>query len=669
MAKKNKENKINPKNLYNIQTISTCAMSPNGKTIVYPVHWVDAQTEKKHANLWSVNTESGKIQQITFGKQSDTNPKWSPNGKKIAFTSNREGSTQFYILRFNGGEAEKMTDIKGAIGSFEWSSNGKKILFSLQRKSKSAIAKETDERKKKLGVVARHYTKASYKFDGMGYKANTNEITHWGISILSIKSKKIQDLTKGTKRNENNPTWSPDGKHIAYTSNVTKDPHLKGEAVDLFVMEVKTKKKRKIKTQAGRIEQPSWSPDGKWIAYFAKDGLEWYRNTNLWRVQSDGFAAAENLSKQHDVNLDTYTVNDTMGVAARTAPVWSKGGESIVFQIAKHGRASIHGLKLSDKSLFTVFDEKGIAGPISYDAEQNILTTVLGTMTDPCQIAVKKGKKIEVLTQLNRKLLQKKNLGTVEEVWFKGMDDNDLQGWIVKPPNFEPNKKYPSILQIHGGPLLQYGEAFTHEFYYLAEQGYVVYFSNPRGGQGYGEEHAKAIWNDWGGDDYKDLMAWTDYMAAQSYIDTERMGVTGGSYGGYMTNWIIGHTDRFKGAVTQRCVSNLISMWGSSDGNWIFQQCFGNQPPFENMENFWRMSPIKYIGNAKTPTLVIHSEKDYRCNLEQGEQVYIALKKLGVDTELVIFPEESHGLSRIGRTDRRVVRLEHIARWFKKYLK
>jgi dipeptidyl aminopeptidase/acylaminoacyl peptidase len=208
-----------------------------------------------------------------------------------------------------------------------------------------------------------------------------------------------------------------------------------------------------------------------------------------------------------------------------------------------------------------------------------------------------------------------------------------------------------------------------HEFYFLAAHGYVVYFCNPRGGQGYGEEHARAIWNDWGGADYEDLMAWADFVQRKPYVDPHRMGVTGGSYGGYMTNWIIGHTDRFQAAVTQRSVSNLISMYGSSDYNWAFQYEFGDQPPWESFENYWRQSPMKYIGNAKTPTLVIHSENDLRCPVEQDEQVFVALKKLGVDTEMIRFPDEPHGLSRGGRTDRRVERLKHILRWFDRYLK
>jgi dipeptidyl aminopeptidase/acylaminoacyl peptidase len=207
-----------------------------------------------------------------------------------------------------------------------------------------------------------------------------------------------------------------------------------------------------------------------------------------------------------------------------------------------------------------------------------------------------------------------------------------------------------------------------HEFFYLASEGYVVHFCNPRGSQGYGEEHAGSIWKIWGTHDYNDVMTWTDHVSKLPYIDEKRMGVTGGSYGGYMTNLIIGKTDRFKAAVTQRSVSNFISMWGSSDFNWMFQDEFSEKPPWEDLDRMWKQSPMKYIGNAKTPTLVIHSENDLRCDTEQAEQVYVALKKLGVPTELLRFPDSPHGLSRMGRTDRRIIRLEHIKGWFDRYL-
>jgi dipeptidyl aminopeptidase/acylaminoacyl peptidase len=289
--------------------------------------------------------------------------------------------------------------------------------------------------------------------------------------------------------------------------------------------------------------------------------------------------------------------------------------------------------------------------------------------TEPGQIwlsDVKTGEKRR-LTQANADLMAEIELGAHNEVWIEGPQTR-LQGWIMTPPGFDESRVYPAILEIHGGPMLQYGNSFMHEFHLLAAQGYVVFFTNPRGSQGYGNDFVSAIWNDFGGPAHEDLMAWTDYVAALPYVDSRRLGVTGGSYGGYMTNWIIGHTDRFCAAVTQRSLSNLLSFNGSSD-IWIFQLMFGGKPPWQSLEDYWRQSPLAYIANVSTPTLVIHSEQDLRVSIEQGEQMFVALKLQGVETEMVRFPEESHGLSRGGRTDRRIARLGHILRWFDRYLK
>jgi dipeptidyl aminopeptidase/acylaminoacyl peptidase len=325
---------------------------------------------------------------------------------------------------------------------------------------------------------------------------------------------------------------------------------------------------------------------------------------------------------------------------------------------------------LDGENLQTVLCQGGVVGSFSFDASQERLAYFYSTLDDPGQVCLwsRASGEIRRLTQFNHDWLRSIELGQVETHWIKGPDGDDLQGWVLKPPGFDPEAKYPSILEIHGGPLTQYGSMFMHEFYYLASQGFVVHFCNPRGGRGYGEAHAKAIWGGWGTVDYDDVMAWTDFVAGQPYIDPGRMGVTGGSYGGYMTLWIIGHTQRFRAAVSQRCVSNLISMWGSSDFNYIFQEALQAGAPFEDLQKYWDRSPIKYIGEARTPTLVLHNENDLRCPIEQGEQVYVALKRLGVESEMVRFPDEFHGLSRTGRTDRRIARLNHILRWFKKYL-
>ncbi len=377
-----------------------------------------------------------------------------------------------------------------------------------------------------------------------------------------------------------------------------------------------------------------------------------------------------NLTEAYDLHTGAWTIND-MGQPETMRPTWSNDSHNLYFQAVQHGSTLLYRISTNGGSLETVINGGGVVASFNFDRSQARLAYLYGTMKDPGQVRV-----CDVLhatekelTGFNRDLLDHIDLGQMEEAWVPGPDGNQIQGWVLKPPGFDPTKQYPSILEIHGGPQTQYGNYFMHEFYTLAAAGYVVHFCNPRGGRGYGEEHTRAIYTSWGGADYDDLMAWTDYVADKPYIDKNRMGVTGGSYGGYMTVWIIGHTQRFQAAVAQRCVSNFVSMWGSSDFNWQFQQELNNKPPFEDLQKFWDHSPIKYIGNAKTPTLVIHSENDHRCPIEQSEQVFVALKRLGVNSEMVRFPDEFHGLSRSGRTDRRIVRLNHIVRWFDRYLK
>ena len=659
---------ITADDLYKFKLISEPVISPAGDLAVYCQHEVDKKTEKKYAHLWAVSLPNGKPRQITHGKHSDTSPRFSPDGKTIAFLSNREDEKQpqIYLLPTDGGEAKRLTDLKGEIGSFSFSPDGKRLLVQFRAKDKGEIEREKDERKKKLGVVCREIDRVFFKEDGRGYLPKER----FHLWIVDVKSGKAKQLTKGDKYDEWDPAWSPDGRTIAFCSNRSEDPDLDPDAIDIYLIPSSGGKMKRIETPLGPKGSPSFSPDGRLIAYYGHEGkgMGW-KNTRLWVVPADGKGKARCLTAKHDFDVSSWTIND-MGSLPQVPPTWASDGSAIYFQVAHHGNTVLKRADL-DGNVEDVIAKTGVVGRFGFDRDQERLLYFFGDMKDPGQIYLhdmESGKE-RVLTRANHALLSKIDLGNVEEVWFKGAAGNDLQGWIITPPGFDPKKKYPSILEIHGGPRVQYGNFFMHEFYYLAAQGYVVYFCNPRGGQGYGEAHSKAIWNDWGGADYADLMAWADHVSRLPYIDTSRMGVTGGSYGGYMTNWIIGHTDRFAAAVTQRSVSNLLSMYGSSDFNWAFQEEFGGIPPWEDPENYLRQSPISYIGNAKTPTLVIHSENDLRCAIEQGEQVFVALKRLGVPTKMIRFPDEPHGLSRNGRTDRRIARLEHIARWFDLYLK
>ena len=665
-----KKQKVKAEDLYKLELISDLQISPDGESIIYAQQRIEAKTEKKYSNLWVVSTKNGKARQFTFGNQVDRSPRWSPDGSTIAFLSNRDNEKQFqiYLIPTQGGEAKCLTKAQGEFATIAWSPDGKQIVSQFRKKDKDAIEREQDEQKKKLGVVERHIQRVFYKLDGYGFLPKER----WHIWTFDAKNGRGKQLTDGDIHDELHPTFSPDGKFIAFVSNRTPNPDLDPDAVDLFIVPANGGEMIKISTPIGGKYLPSFSPDGQYIAYIGKEGKgNWWKNDNLWVVPIDNSKPAKNLTKKYDFHISIATINDTNnGAAALVKPTWSLDGKRIFFQVSKHGSTNLYSVNTQGNELCEEIPGSGVVGVYSFDETQEKLAYFQGTMVDPGQIFIQErsSRTSRQLTHLNQRLLKAKDLGTIEEVWITGSDGNDIQGWILKPPGFNPKEKYPSILEIHGGPLAQYGNFFMHEFFFLAAQGYVVHFCNPRGGQGYGEEHAKAIWGDWGNKDYLDLMAWTDFIAKKPYIDRKNMGVTGGSYGGYMTLWIIGHTKRFKAAVAQRVVSNFVSMWGSSDMNWVFQQVINNKPPWEDIESVWDHSPMKYIGNAKTPTLLIHSENDNRCPIEQGEQAFVALKYLGVDCEMVRYPEEPHGLSRSGRTDRRVSRLKHILRWFDKYL-
>lgn len=668
--KAEKKRRITAEDLYEFKTISGVQISPDGQHVVYAVKRIDRKTEKKFSNLWIARSDGSAAEQFTFGDQSDTQPRWSPDGTQIAFLSNRldpDRPASLFLISFEGGEARPLSQIDGTINYYAWSPDGEQIVCSIRKLDPDQRERLQDEQKKKLGVVVRQYDRLFYKLDGFGYLPK--ERLH--LWIIDVKSGKARQITDHPIFDDRDPAWTPDGKTLVYFSNHSEDPDQYREQDDLFMIPAKGGKSRKVPTPLGEKSSPSVSPDGKWVAYYSRLGKgDWYRNRHIWLAAADGSQEPRDLLEGIDLHVDASTIND-MGSAEQMPPAWSPDGSQLYFQAVHHGKTLLYCLDIDTGDLDTIIDEKGVVAEFSFSTQHDFLAYLFGQMDDPGQIYVRPMPEGEPrrITSINKKLLNQLDLGEIEEIWFTGPAGHQLQGWILKPPEFDPKRKYPSILEIHGGPLTQYGEFFMHEFYYLAAQDYVVYFSNPRGGRGYGEEHAGAIWGGWGGADYEDLMAWADLVQKKTYISKKRMGVTGGSYGGYMTVWIIGHTDRFKAAVTQRCVSNLVSMWGSSDLNWVFQEILGDQPPYENLEKFWKHSPIAYIGNAKTPTLVIHSENDLRCPIEQGEQVFVALKREGVDTEFVRFPEEFHGLSRTGRTDRRIERLNHIVRWFDRYLK
>lgn len=629
---------------------------------------VSEDKRKYFSHIHMADSITGSTSQFTFGEVSDRDLTWSPDGSQIAFVSTRNKKTAIYLIPATGGGERKLYEAEGAFTSLNWTPDGRELVFAFRYSDAHAIK---DEKKKKEEPLFRHITRLFYRLDGSGFLPQ-DRFHVWKVDTAMGR---VYQLTKG-KYDDMYPSVSPNGKHIVFVSNHQKDPDLESMRDDLFVMNITGGKVKKIPTPAGPIGVPVFSPDSKKIAYIghANPDDEWgVTNLHLWTVGLLGRPAARNLISKFDRQAYDQTIGDMGEGFDMGLPHWSPDGKRIYFSASDTGNTHLFYVPSGGGRPTRITKKNGHVKSYSLAGKSKLVAAVISTLDTPGELqllpAVYNGDaKAKTLTEVNKTLFTGISFPKIREIRFKAFDGTELQGWLVTPPNFNKKRKYPGILEIHGGPRAQYGFTFYHEMLYLASKGYVVFYTNPRGGGGRGETFAGTIFADWGGIDYLDCMAATDYLEKLPYVNKKRLGVTGGSYGGYMTNWIIGHTNRFQAAVTQRSVVDLKSFNGTSDVGFDLKREFAGFP-WTNPETYEKCSPLTYVKNIKTPLLIIHSEQDLRCSIEQAEQLFVTLKLMKKTVEFVRFPEEPHGLSRHGRPDRRIARLEWILKWFDRYLK
>ena len=653
------------------QLLGDPQVAPDGQRLLVRVQNV---VDNEYAsNLWLVDGDSSRA--FTSGG-TDRQGRWSPDGQQVAFVSEREHDVpQLFLIPATGGEASRLTEFpEGTIGGFQWSPDGKSLAVSFRATQHEWTNAEIQRREERnLSEPPRVLDDPRYRLDGDGY-FNGQRFSLFVVDVGTGKHRRV--FARG-KEDIRDFSWAPCSTELVAVANVSRHPWVTPWKDDLFRVCAATGRARKIpNVPAGSKECPVWSPDGRSIAFAGHVNQQLWGSCNLNLYVCDvEDGATKQLGDKDDYCLGAVTLSDTAEAAFNASLQWTPDSKNLVMNFGWQGATVVAtvALKSGRVKLLTGDDQTVVAGNLSKDGRR-LAVTAHNVQTLPeagvCDLSLKSTRaKLAVWSSFNTSYTAQVELGSVESHWVKSTDDTRVHTWIMKPPGFQPQKRYPALIQVHGGPHTQYGCAFFHEFRVLAAAGYVVVYSNPRGSKGYGEAHCDAIRGAWGQRDWDDVQAVAEFARAQPYIDDRRLGIIGGSYGGYMTNWAIGHSDQFAAAVTDRCVSNLVSMAGSSDLPLITANGYWSGNAWDDTAEIWDQSPMKYMGRVQTPTLIIHSEGDLRCNVEQSEQVFAALQTRGVPSRFVRYPRStSHGMSRCGPPDLRVHRLEQILEWFNRYL-
>jgi dipeptidyl aminopeptidase/acylaminoacyl peptidase len=715
---------ITEKDLFDFVWIGDPQISPDGERVAFVRVTVNEKKEGYNTSIWSVPTAGGEEpHQLTKGDL-DSSPRWSPDGKYLLFlrATEKEGKPeppQLSILPMAGGDSFSFTDLPRGAGSPAWSPDGKSIVFTSDtnaedlEKQKKKKSKEEELKKavsesspafhsesskkpgekpgseKKQGEAAvkkaeaetehesdvRVITRAVYREDNEGYLDPKHPQHIWIVHAPQNADEKVEPKQLTTGRfEEGNPFWAKDVSRIYFTSLHVDEPYYALPKTELYSIGPNGGDATKLNSFDMDVGNPSLSPDGNQIAFVAAktQPVNSYTQPDLWVVDLTPNANPRNLTEKFDFDVGEPPFGDNAAPRAfgRNSPIWTPDGHSLIEIYGKQGTANAASFDAASGAVtdLTHGNQTIFRFRASPDGSKMVYLVSTATRINDLFVLERNANEPRELTHINAKLFAQFNLTEPEEISYKSFDGKTIQAWLQKPPGFDATKKYPLILDIHGGPHAAYGYVFDHEFQWMAAKGYVVLYPNPRGSTTYGQDFGNVIQYHYPGDDYKDLMAGVDEAIKRGYIDNKKLGVTGGSGGGLLTNWVVGQTDRFAAAVAQRDIASWTHWWYTADFT-LFQPNWFKAPPFDAEEDFKARSPITYIKNVKTPMMFILGESDYRTPPGAGgEEMFRALKFRKIPTVMVRFPNESHELSRSGQPWHRVERLQNLVGWFDRWL-
>ena len=651
------ENKaFDPMDVFELEWASDPQVSPDGETIVYVRRSNDIMKDRVRSNLWQIKRSGKNHRPLHSGFKNSYSPRWSPDNTRIAFVSNNSGSTQIHMHWVDSGETTVISQLQESPSSLSWSPDGKWLAFTMNVKGKSTSLVKSRTKpdgaswaKKPITV-----TTTRYQYDGRGIV----EPSYRHVFVVPADGGTARQLTNGNFNHYGSLAWSADSKDIFFSAHRSDDWELISGESNLYKITVSSKKLEQITSMPGEERSPSISPNGEVIAFYVKERRPLAYTPSRIAVMNLKSGNMQIISNDLDDDSDNL--------------FWSNDGESIYFAFDQRGKRTIKKISLSGKvSNFadnvggTTIGRPYISG--EFHAANDVIAYTFGQADRPADIAITVNKETNVVTSLNEDILGHRKLGKVNEITYRSsFDGQEIQGWYITPPDFNPKKKYPLILEIHGGPHLAYGPHFSAELQIMAASGYIVFYDNYRGSSSYGEDFALLLQYKYSSkEDFADHMSGIDALINKGIVDDKNLFIAGGSAGGIATAYAIGLTDRFNAAVSSKPVINWLSKPLTADSmvGQIYHQFPG--PPWEHLDHYWERSPLSLVGNVTTPTMLITGEEDRRTPISETEQFYQALRLKGVDSAMIRIPNTSHGIA--SRPSNLITKVDHILAWFEMY--